>query len=143
MWYLEKAVMQCIHATLRPKSGLALAAGVASQAVPTLAVTSLALVFASGVSLTDTADGVLCNTRSARRLKIVFDIDLAHVLDADGDLEAIAVREDVVEKRLVFPAPRKPKNTVTGSWRAVVSVEWFVIRSIFGRPLHWHDLQRQ
>jgi high-affinity nickel-transport protein len=37
---------------------LALAAGVASQAVPTLAVTSLALVFASGMSLMDTADGV-------------------------------------------------------------------------------------
>ncbi len=37
---------------------LALAAGVASQAVPTLAVTSLALLFASGMSLMDTADGV-------------------------------------------------------------------------------------
>ena len=37
---------------------LALAAGVASQAVPTLAVTSLAILFASGMSLIDTADGV-------------------------------------------------------------------------------------
>ncbi len=37
---------------------LALAAGVASQAVPTLAVTSLAILFASGMSLMDTADGV-------------------------------------------------------------------------------------
>ncbi len=37
---------------------LALAAGVASQAVPTLAVTSLAILFASGMSVMDTADGV-------------------------------------------------------------------------------------
>jgi HoxN/HupN/NixA family high-affinity nickel-transporter len=37
---------------------LALAAGVASQAVPTLAVTSLAILFAAGMSLMDTADGV-------------------------------------------------------------------------------------
>jgi high-affinity nickel-transport protein len=37
---------------------LALAAGVASQAVPALAVTSLAILFASGMSLIDTADGV-------------------------------------------------------------------------------------
>jgi nickel/cobalt transporter (NiCoT) family protein len=37
---------------------LALAAGVAAQAVPTLAVTSLAILFASGMSLMDTADGV-------------------------------------------------------------------------------------
>jgi hypothetical protein len=27
------------------------------------------------------------------------DVDLAHVADNDGDLEAIAVREDVIEKR--------------------------------------------
>lgn len=37
---------------------LALAAGVASQAVPTLAVTSLAILFGSGMSLMDTVDGV-------------------------------------------------------------------------------------
>jgi high-affinity nickel-transport protein len=37
---------------------LGLAAGVASQAVPTLAVMSLAVLFASGMSLMDTADGV-------------------------------------------------------------------------------------
>jgi high-affinity nickel-transport protein len=37
---------------------LALAAGVASQAVPTLAIASLAILFASGMSLMDTADGV-------------------------------------------------------------------------------------
>ena len=37
---------------------LALAAGVASQAVPTPAVVSLAILFASGMSLMDTADGV-------------------------------------------------------------------------------------
>lgn len=37
---------------------LALAAGAASQAVPTLAVTSLAILFAAGMSLMDTADGV-------------------------------------------------------------------------------------
>jgi high-affinity nickel-transport protein len=37
---------------------LALAAGVAAQAVPTLAAISLALLFAAGMSLMDTADGV-------------------------------------------------------------------------------------
>jgi high-affinity nickel-transport protein len=37
---------------------LAIAAGAASQAVPTLAVISLALLFASGMSLMDTADGI-------------------------------------------------------------------------------------
>ena len=37
---------------------LAIAAGGASQAVPALAVTSLAILFASGMSLMDTADGV-------------------------------------------------------------------------------------
>jgi high-affinity nickel-transport protein len=37
---------------------LALAGGAASQAVPTLAITSLAILFASGMSLMDTADGV-------------------------------------------------------------------------------------
>jgi nickel/cobalt transporter (NiCoT) family protein len=37
---------------------LALAAGIALQAVPNLAVVSLALLFASGMSLMDTADGV-------------------------------------------------------------------------------------
>src|SRR5713101_5019428 len=31
--------------------------------------------------------------------ELCVDIDLAHVVDDDGDLEAIAVREDVVEKR--------------------------------------------
>ena len=29
--------------------------------------------------------------------ELCVDIDLAHVVDDDGDLEAIAVREDVVE----------------------------------------------
>jgi high-affinity nickel-transport protein len=37
---------------------LAIAAGAASQAVPTLAVISLALLFASGMSLMDTSDGI-------------------------------------------------------------------------------------
>lgn len=37
---------------------LAIAAGAASQAVPMLAVISLALLFASGMSLMDTADGI-------------------------------------------------------------------------------------
>jgi nickel/cobalt transporter (NiCoT) family protein len=37
---------------------LGIAAGAASQAMPTLAVISLALLFASGMSLMDTADGV-------------------------------------------------------------------------------------
>jgi high-affinity nickel-transport protein len=43
----------------RPKSDSSqVAAGVASQVVPTLAVTSLAILFASAMSLMDTADGV-------------------------------------------------------------------------------------
>jgi len=46
------------------------------------------------------------------------------LVDDDGDLDAIAVREDVVEKRRLPCA-----ETVTGSLRAVVSVEWFVIRA--------------
>ncbi|MGA2411598.1 MAG: HoxN/HupN/NixA family nickel/cobalt transporter, partial [Candidatus Binataceae bacterium] len=37
---------------------LAMAAGVASQAIPALAVISLALLFAAGMSLMDTADGI-------------------------------------------------------------------------------------
>ena len=41
---------------------LALAAGVASQAVPMLAAVSLALLFAAGMSLMDTADGVFMVT---------------------------------------------------------------------------------
>lgn len=41
---------------------LAIAAGAASQAVPTLAVISLALLFASGMSLMDTADGIFMVT---------------------------------------------------------------------------------
>jgi hypothetical protein len=32
-------------------------------------------------------------------IELCVDIDLAHVVDDVGDLEAIAVREDVVEKR--------------------------------------------
>ena len=54
--------------------------------------------------------------------KLCVDIDLAHVVDDDGDLEAIAVREDVVEKRRL-PCAEKPESTGTASLRVVVSVE--------------------
>ena len=61
-------------------------------------------------------------------------IDLAHFVDDDGDLEAIAVREDVVEKRRL-PCAEKPESTGTASLRAVVSVERFVIRAEYGKTL--------
>jgi hypothetical protein len=47
----------------------------------------------------------------------------------EGDLEAIAVSEDVVEKRRL-PCAEKPESTVPGSLRAVVSVERF--EPVFG-----------
>jgi hypothetical protein len=56
----------------------------------------------------------------------------------EGDLEAIAVSEDVVEKRRL-PCAEKPESTVPGSLRAVVSVERF--EPVFGSghfsPVFW------
>jgi hypothetical protein len=50
--------------------------------------------------------------------ELCVDVDLAHVADNDGDLEAIAVREDVIEKR------RLPCTEKTGEYGRPAAGVW-------------------